>query len=75
MQDLNIKNSARTSSCINTSATSPTRKTPKKGILKNLNINNRRSIATSNASDLIFMSTSPPLSPESTARADFNKLF
>jgi hypothetical protein len=65
----NNNNTARTSS------TSPTRKIPKKGILKNLSNSNisRRSIATSNASDLIFMSTSPPLSPKSSAKAEYNK--
>ena len=52
------------------SSTSPTRKVPKKSILKN---SNRRSIATSNASDLIFMNTSPPQLPEEADSADYNK--
>ena len=50
--------------------TSPTRK-PKKGILKNSNMNNRRSIATTNASDLIYINSSP--SAQSAAKTSYNK--
>jgi hypothetical protein len=66
MQELNNKNRAsKEDSHMNTS---PTRK-PKKGILKNSNMNNRRSIATTNASDLIFINTSPQL----LAKSSYNK--